>query len=277
MELHRKIVDVNSRQINIRPFGDLQMGEKTFRPDLWKRWKQEALKDRTSLFIGMGDYSDSFRPTIQKRLASVFLDDPSALSQHEKPFIEQMAAFAEELKPFKNRIIGLHSGHHQMYLQSGINTTQYLCQLLGVKYLGFEAMTQLVLRRTGGASCSIDIYSTHGCGGSGNTHSDLAKFQKILSGWNADIYMRGHSSRVYCVDGDPAYYLTNTNGALSLRKKKRLIVNTGSFMEGRKEGVETYVELAGMAPLTLGWCVVNLHMSDNQEEPLRINGRAETE
>jgi len=279
MILHRYIVNVPSRRINIRPVGDLQIGESGFREDLWKKWKRETIEDKTSLIIGMGDYTDRFRPTIDKKLRQVLVTDPSAHIEFDELIMKEIQGIAEEFKPFKGRIIGLHSGHHEHTFYSGVNSVQYLCQLLGVKYLGFVAMVQLILRR-GKGSHSIDIFSTHGCGGASLINSDLAKLERtIMPYWDADVFLRGHSTKAYVVDGHPLNCLSSNrgNGELSIQRKKRVLVNTGGFMEGYVQGQTSYVEQANMPPCALGWCTVGIHMPDSKEEKLRINAYATTE
>src|SRR3990167_6449012 len=121
-------------------------------------------------------------------------------------------------------------------MMSGINTTQYLCQLLKVKYLGFSAMTELAFR--GSWQGNTTIFSTHGCGGAKHVHSDVSKLERdIMPFWDADIFIRGHSTKVFVVHGHPLTKLSlGKDGALHLQDKKRLLVNTGGFMDGYSEG-----------------------------------------
>lgn len=280
VELLRHRVKTNSRNLNIRPFGDLQMGEAGFRRDLWNKWKKDALADKSSLIIGMGDYSDSFRETISKKLRSVLSSDMSYFAQQDAFLMEQMQKYSEELNPLKNRIIGLHCGHHHWQLRHGGCTCQYLCQLLRTKHLGFVAMTQLVINR-GTDVHTLDIYSTHGCGGASTVNSDVANLErKIMPNWDADLYLRGHSTRAYCVEGQPLSYLsfrkTGDTELPSIRRKKRILVNTGGFMEGYIEGTQSYVERSNLPQVALGWCVVELNMNSDRDETIRINVRVET-
>ena len=174
MELVRYVAKVHSRNLNIRPVGDLQRGERGFRQDLWEKWKREALEDKNSLIIGMGDYSDRFRTTVDKKLIHAVSEDRSAWSELDELLMKEMQELAEELKPFRHRIIGLHCGHHHHQMVYGGCTCQYLCQLLRVRHLGFVALIQLIFSRQKGGGTKpeghkIDIFSTHGCGGASNT------------------------------------------------------------------------------------------------------------
>ena len=283
MILYRKAVLVRSRQINLRPIGDLQMGEKGFRKDLWERWKREALEDSTSLILGMGDYSDRFRTSIDIKLRQTLVTDMSAFSEFDYLCMKEMQDLAEELKPFKHRILGLHCGHHHHVMASNVCTCQYLCQLLGVKHLGWLAMTQLIIRRHKNRlhpeGHIVDIFSTHGCGGSSQISGDLAKVERtILPFWDADLFIRGHSTKVFSVPGHPLNRLSrNTRTDIKLMKKSRLIVNTGGFLDGYTEGHVSYVEQSNLPPCALGYSVINFHIPDGGNENVRINANSVTE
>jgi hypothetical protein len=280
MELLRYRHKTNSRQLNIRPFGDLQMGEAGFRKDLWNKWKREALEDTSALFIGMGDYTDRFRTTVDKKLVASLSDDSSAWSEFDELMMKEMQELAAELKPLKDRIIGLHCGHHHHRLMNASCTCQYLCQLLGVRHLGFVAMIQLVFDRKNRNTHEIDIFSTHGCGGSSKPSGDISQVEnKIVPFWDADLYLRGHSTKAWVSESLPLNYLSwdRNNGILTLKKKRRLMVNTGGFMEGYTEGRQSYVERSNMPPCALGWSVVNIHIPCRGEEPIKINANAYTE
>ena len=281
MELLRYRVKSTHRNFSLRPFGDLQMGEAGFRKDLWERWKRDAAADKNALFIGMGDYSDRFRGTVAKKLRGALVDDYSAWGEMDEWAMKEMQSLADELKPIKERIIGLHCGHHHWQMKHGGCTCQYLCQLLRVKHLGFVAMIQLVHDRIGDVN-TINIYSTHGCGGAASVSADLANLErKIMPNWEADLYLRAHSTRAYFIESQPLSYLAYRRGKNEeipvLKKKKRLLVNTGGFMEGYVEGEQGYVEKSNMPQINLGWCVVNFNARPDGEESLHISVQVETE
>lgn len=270
MEYLRYKVGVNSRRLRIRPLGDLQMGAPGFRKDLWERWKRDALEDKNSLILGMGDYSDRFRTTVDKKLVGVLASDTSAWAEMDELLMKEMQGIAEELKPFRHRILGLHCGHHHHKLLGGGCTDMYLAQLLRVKHLGFEARIQLVYKRLKGEDTPaeghvIDIWSTHGKGGASSVAQDLRELEaKISPHRNFDIFFRGHSTRAYAIPGPPKINLSRPTGKPNdtLREIKRgcYLVNTGGFMEGRVEGITTYPEQGNMTEIVLGWCIVEIHI-----------------
>lgn len=258
------------RKINLRPFGDLQFGTAGFQGRLFDRWMNETIEDPDAYAIGMGDYSDSFRPTIQKRLKSAFIDDDSAHEQLDDMLLRQTQNIADKLKPIRSKIIGLSEGHHFFKLNHGdMTTTQYLCQLLKVKYLGFVSGIQLIMRHPLINSKAINIAVTHGCGGSKYSYSDAAKLERdIMPFFDADIFLRGHSTKVYTMPGSPIWrYSMNRlgNNNLKLFKENRLLVNTGGFMEGYVEGKSSYVEEKGLPSCALGYAVIEIIVAQREE------------
>lgn len=269
MHLHRYDIAINSRRFRIRPFGDLQIGQHGFRKDLWQRWKADAIADKDSYVIGLGDYSDTFRPTIRARLNGVFADDPESGEQLDDMVAAQVQRLAVELTPLKGRIIGLLEGHHfHRYARTGTTSTQHLCDLLKCKYLGELAMIQLAVKRAGSDRDVIELFAAHGRGGSQFSHGDMANLERnIMPFWDADIYLRGHSTKVYTAPGSDLYQLhRKQNGELVIRKKHRILVNTGGFMDGYLEGSSSYVERANMAPAALGWATIEVHYGHSARE-----------
>lgn len=278
------MAESHSRSIRIMPFGDLQKGEPGFNKELWQEWKRQALSDPNAYLIGMGDYLDKFRPTIRHAVDSILIKDQEAKHQFDEMIMEDMQKFAEELKPFKHRIIGLHTGHHKIdFSAGGINSDQYLGQLLGCKYLGFLSFINLVIARGNPEKksklnkkpirVSVKIFSTHGCGGSSFSHSDMANLErKIMPFWDADIFLRGHSAKVYAAAGAPLFKLSRgRNGTPpKIRRHVRWIINTGGFMEGYVRNATTYVEEKNLPPAALGWVTIEIRVQDHALEPIVI-------
>ena len=280
MEIHRYEIRTSSRKFRILPVGDLQIGSHGFRDDLWQRWYREALADKDAYIIGMGDYSDAFRPTIMKKMEKIWEGDEGSQFQQEEMVLKSMQKLADKLKPLKHRIIGLLEGHHKYNMRNGGTTTNYLCQLLGVRFLGLECMVQLAIERSGRDREIVEIYATHGCGGSKFTHSDLSNLERnIMPFWDADIYLRGHSTKVAVVPGAPLVKIAKFHGGQPQRfvKRHRLLVQTGGFMEGRVLGQSSYVEEKGLPSCALGWSVIDVHLRNTQDDgknsvPLEITG-----
>ncbi len=250
-------------RFNLMPFGDLQAGSPVFVKDKWNEYVRDVQITKNVITIGMGDYTDNFRPTIQGRLyAALGRDDSSKTidQMHQKQVRDDVYPL---LKPViaASACIGLLGGHHDLTYTDGTNSTQYLCRLLGVPYLGDgEAMIRVHLGI--GTSClSFDLYATHGQGTGGAVGSNISKLQRMLAHMDVDIVLRGHSCDKFIFQ-EPQYYLSHADPP-KLRQRNRLIANCGSFSDGRTEGETTYVEKANLTPKAVGY--VNIHINVRRE------------
>lgn len=263
-EILVKAAKGENTRFNLMPFGDLQAGSAVFMKDKWNEYVADVKKTRNVITIGMGDYTDNFRPTIQGRLyAALGRDDSSKTidQMHQKQIREEVFPL---LRPvIANSVcLGLLGGHHDLTYSDGTNSTQYLCRLLGVPYLGDgEAMIRVHLK-IATVCLSFDVYATHGQGTGNAVGSNIQKLQKMLGHMDVDVILRGHSCDKFIFQ-EPQYYLTHSNPP-RLRQRNRIIANCGSFSDGRTEGETTYVEKANLIPKAVGY--VQIHLNVRRDE-----------
>lgn len=255
---------------NLMPFGDLQAGSSVFVREKWDEYVAAVKATENVITIGMGDYTDNFRPTIQGRLyAALGRDDSSKTidQMHQKQIREDVYPL---LKPvISNSVcLGLLGGHHDLTYSDGTNSTQYLCRLLGVPYLGDgEALIRVHLKIST-VCLSFDLYATHGQGTGSAVGSNITKLQRMLGHMDVDIILRGHSCDKFIFQ-EPQYYLSRSTPP-RLRQRNRIIANCGSFSDGRTEGEATYVEKANLTPKAVGYIQIRIHVKRDIE---RIDGR----
>lgn len=251
----------SNTRFNLMPFGDLQVGSPVFRRDTWDQYVEEVKATRNAITIGMGDYTDHFRPTIQGQLKIALSKDAEAgktMDQMHRDHIDRKVL--PLLRPvIKNSAcLGLLGGHHDMTYQDGTNSTQYLCRELGVPYLGDgEALIRVNLK-IGTPCLSFELYATHGDGNGGAVGSNIMKLQRMLAYWDADILLRGHSCDKFIFQ-EPQHYLTQSKPP-RLRQRNRVIANTGSFSDGRMEGESTYVEKRNLIPKAVGYVQIHINV-----------------
>lgn len=252
-------------RFNLMPFGDLQAGSAVFMRNKWDEYVADVKATKNVITIGMGDYTDNFRPTIQGRLyAALGRDDSSKTidQMHQKQIREDVYPL---LKPVvaNSVCLGLLGGHHDLTYSDGTNSTQYLCRLLGVPYLGDgEAMVRIHLMLST-ACLSFDLYATHGQGTGGAVGSNISKLQRMLGHMDVDIILRGHSCDKFIFQ-EPQYYLSHSSPP-RLRQRNRIIANCGSFSDGRTEGETTYVEKANLTPKAVGYVQIHINVRRDSE------------
>jgi len=248
-------------RFNLMPFGDLQAGSPVFMKDKWNEYVSDVKKTENVITIGMGDYTDNFRPTIQGRLYAALGRDDSAKTidqMHQKQIREDVFPL---LRPViaNSACLGLLGGHHDLTYSDGTTSTQYLCRLLGVPYLGDgEALLRVRLLINKTTTLSFDLYATHGQGNGGAVGSPISKLQRMLAHMDVDIALRGHSCDKFIFQ-EPQYYLSNSKPP-QLRCRNRIIANCGSFSDGRSEGETTYVEKANLNPKAVGYVQIHINV-----------------
>jgi hypothetical protein len=250
---------------NLMPFGDLQAGSPVFMREKWDEYVAEVKAKRNVITVGMGDYTDNFRPTIQGQLRLALAKDHEAGKtvdqMHQKQIREEVYPL---LKPVvaNSACLGLLGGHHDLTYSDGTNSTQYLCRLLRVPYLGDgEALIRVHLK-IATVNLSFDIYATHGQGTGGAVGSNIVKLQKLLAHMDVDIVLRGHSCDKFIFQ-EPQYYLSHSHPP-RLRCRNRIIANTGSFSDGRSEGDSTYIEKANLVPKAVGFVTIHVNVKRDQ-------------
>lgn len=247
-------------RFNLMPFGDLQAGSPVFMKDKWLEYVNEVKQSKNVITIGMGDYTDNFRPTIQGRLKVALGSDDAGKTfddMHRKHIKQEVYPLLKEVVA-NSVCLGLLGGHHDMTYNNGTNSTQYLCDLLGVPYLGDgEAMLRVHLK-INTVILSFDIYATHGQGTGSAVGGAITKLQRMLAHMDVDIILRGHSCDKFIFQ-EPQYYLSHSNPP-TLRCRNRLVANTGSFSDGRTEGETTYVEKQNLIPKSVGYVQIHINV-----------------
>ena len=264
-EILIKAAKGHNTRFNLMPFGDLQAGSAVFLKNKWHEYVQDVKTSKNVITIGMGDYTDNFRPTIQGKLyAALGRDDSSKTidQMHQKQIREDVYPL---LKPVvgSSVCLGLLGGHHDLTYSDGTNSTQYLCRLLRIPYLGDGECMLRVHLKIGTTVLSFTLYATHGQGNGSTVGAPIAKLQRMLAHMDVDIALRGHSCDRFIFQ-EPQYYLTKSHPP-RLRCRNRLIANTGSFSDGRTEGETTYVEKANLNPKAVGY--VQIHINVKREGP----------
>lgn len=250
------------KPIYICPFSDVHFGHplcdlRKFREFIrWARTKERCY------LLGVGDYIDAFSSSERMALFDFKhkIHRPTAKSIDDW-MRAQTALFSEELKGFEGRIIGLLDGNHSGLLESGITTTQYLCEILGCRYLGISSFIRIVITQT--ASCNrklwVDVFAHHGRGGGKSAGAGLNSCSDMMRIADADIYLSGHDHRKQVsFINKMKLEVTDNLSKMSVRQKKILLGKTGSYLRGWEPGQESYIAEKCLAPTDLGSIKIEL-------------------
>lgn len=259
------------------PGGDFQLGAAGVRQDRIADLKVRIKSlGRKCLTLGMGDYGDIFRPSVEAKMTGSLGGDGDAQEQYDQLHKSHIRMVAKQLAPIflHGQCLGLLSGHHaERTYTDGITGTQYLCQLLNVPCLGVMAMVRVRFllgnRETykgTGNSLSLVIHAHHGAGSTGSIGADLNKLEtKIAPHWEADVYLRGHSTKVGGAHLPTRTHMSETDPPVGIQRD-RVMLNTGGYLDGYAEGSSGYVQRAAMPPAHLGWGEVGIHIHSEKHD-----------
>jgi hypothetical protein len=240
--------------ITIKPIFDVHRGNRYCDDKAFRKYLADS--DESTYFLGGGDLMDS-----------IVIQDPryeksSDGTLSDAIIDEQVDIFYNDLKPYKERIIGLGRGNHegQVIKRHGTDMVGRLCKRLETTYLGFSCLIRLILyHRTGGRVRTVIIRMHHGWGGGSRTQGgDLTKYSKDTAYWDADIFLFGHGHRKQ-TDKSPRLALCGN----SLISKPKLIGLCGTFLKTYSDGTDSsYSEEKGYPPVEIGGIRVNLKPID---------------
>lgn len=243
------------QKFDLRPFGDIHRDNPSFAKDTWDDFLKTSKKLGSPLFLGLGDYTDSFSTSER-----VILNNPE-LHESTKKNLEfnarkQIEKLYNEIAFMKGNIIGILGGNHYIQFADGTTGDMYLAQLLETKYLGSCTAIKLVFvinETTKSKRVSIDIFAHHGRGGGQTTTGRMNSVEKMQQICEADIFLQGHNhARGVLPIGDKLRLDENNNG-LYIRSRRCWIGRTGGFLRGYVNNETSYIVDALMNPTSLGW------------------------
>lgn len=277
----------DKKPVVIAPLGDLQWAGK--RGPTAKEMLREYI-DRTleldAYYLGLGDYTDFLSPSNRQRLKAAALYDTAEDVIDDKALELVLELYQEYLKPTKGRWLGMLHGHHFATLRTGETTDQRLCGLLNTRFLGTSAFIRLQFkqgtRSDSQQSENVIIWAHHGCGGGSTPGAPLNKLRDAALGFDADIYIMGHTTKQPAVPLNRIKPRWHGKSAPDLVHKKVLLVNSGGFSKGYVEGSKQgrvpmggYVEQRMLNPASLGAPIIRIepHRSDTGDSRTPANPR----
>ena len=243
---------------------------------MWKRCLTSIESTDTALVFGLGDYLDWTRTTHRLPMLSVWGEDDKARQTMDEMVMEQLVyPFVDTIRKvcpsFKDKCVGLVEGNHHGTLLSkrfanGRTTTEEICQLLGVRYLGLSAWVRVTGYRSMGSkkpgtALNLNVLLNHSVSSSGKLATSLAAAQRKLEGWrNVDVFLSANDHQLGHVLRQE---LSCTQRSLPRPMEcQQVIGKVGSFQKGYQEGSSStnYVEKKLLHPGQLGWLAFTAHV-----------------
>lgn len=246
-----------NKPIYVNPFGDIHHNSPSCDKDKFFEWCEEKKRLKNQYFLGIGDYLDSLSTSERRAYASAAMHD-SSNERIERAFEEDTKDFIKIISFMKDKMIGMVGGNHYYTFPSGINTDQMICQSLGCRFLGVNALIRLILRYDKTHAHKIDICVHHGEGGGKTVGASMNKLQTMANSFDSDIVLQGHDHN-RAVDFINRLGLTDGGrGQIKLMNRRILLGRTGSFLKGYVEGKPSYVVDAALPPSDLGTITIQL-------------------
>jgi hypothetical protein len=250
------------------------IGEK----DLLQKWVDAVAKSENGWTLLMGDSMDSARTHYRDHVRSYRQDQNSqeSLDEYHK---EDVRKLAKVLEPIKGKIAGAILGNHYWEYLDGTNSEQYLCQLLGIRYLGPTGILRLEFRdhtKRKDIRHHMVLYAHHSGGSAGGRTAggDVNSLHRAETAFDADIYCLSHTHRRYA-HREPVLGLTR-KGEPRLVERPKVFIRTGAFLKGYREDFPnttqphfpTYAEQKAYRPTDLGYvtCTIDLHQAKRGDE-----------
>jgi hypothetical protein len=204
----------------------------------------------------MGDYFDAHSGSERAGIASIKLHESTVLN-NDKTMRENVEVFAKEVEFMRGKLLGLMEGNHHYDFADGTTSTQYLCQLLGCKYLSAVSLMRIIFRyNKGKKSAAVGVFAYHGkgasrlCGGSLNTVQQMAEIA------DANIYLMGHDHKKGAAMASKFEWSEGSHS--HIKEKKLFFARTGSFLQGYVEDKPSYVVDKLLNPTDLGTVKIEL-------------------
>lgn len=199
--VHRFAINVEklNEPIYLIPFGDMHRFAPLCDVEKWFDFLKWAKTKPNSFYLGMGDYDDLASFSERKALLQACLHESTQMTLDEL-FTSRVNRLYDEISFMQGRLIGLIEGNHHGILQSGMTTTQMMCDKLKTKYLGVSSFIRLSFAY-GHKRASVDIWAHHGKGASRLLGSSLNTVEQMEAIADADIFCVDETTEILTIDG----------------------------------------------------------------------------
>jgi len=251
MQLVKHEITLDNDTLDLYAIGDLHIASKAFnKPAFLKIVDEISMKG--AHWIGMGDFGESISIADRRRfdpdtIRPLYRDNLARYHQLEVIELKEM------LEPIKSTCLGILEGNHETALRtSQFDMIWELCNYFAWHNLTTQAFILLNIhypKRQKTLDC--DLFVAHGYGGARTKGGAVAKLQRLLDQFLADIVLMAHQHIAQPVI-DAKLRLPKRVDKLYLDKKIRLGFFVPSFYETYKEGIDTYASRGCWGPSIIG-------------------------
>lgn len=260
-------------RITIWNLADLHVGSGACAENDLRRDIARIAEDPNAFWLGGGDYAE-FISRSDKRFDPDCVAEWVKVKDLGKLGMVHMQRVRDLLYPIREKCLGLLLGNHELVYARHMEQEQlqsWLASELGTQSLGYctifdlrfarhpdhppvlcatsKAAQSLTRYAKGGDRQSFRVFAHHGAGFAATPAGKLKRLLDFMAAFDADIYFCGHThdqigKRLTRIRGD-----ANCRHILSA---DRIGVISGAYLKTYAEGMITYGEQRGYAPVPLG-------------------------
>lgn len=249
---------------------DIHYGSKACALDTLKADIETIRRDPHAFWVGGGDYAEYISHRDRRFDAETITEtlQIADLGRLGRVLTERIR---DVFLPIRHKCLGLVYGNHEAVYQRENEQRElhgWLCTELGVANLGYSALMDVVFVRhpkskapalvpvrpvvgtAGGFSGeTFRLFITHGAGASCTPGGKLNRLIQYMNQFEADIFMVGH---VHDQKGQRMVKIGASGECTRIEASERIGVISGSYLKTYAQGVTTYGEMKGYAPVPLG-------------------------
>ncbi len=281
-------VKINSKKANIYFLGDVHEGNCNFDEVAFKKAIKIIENDPDGYWFCMGDAIDAITHYDTKRFDPSTISTKYRLKDLKNLPIIQMDNFYENVKPIKDKCIGLVIGNHEAsYAKyNGCDVYRYLLKKMSdgdpvrekELCLGYVALGKIALCQEQAVGlksyASWTLALNHGDGGGGYLPGyPVSKVYEMFRYYMTDINVMGHIHQLY---GDSGKYLDYMDNNDMIEKKRRIFGVSGTFLTTYVDGNANYFEGKGRKEGDIGMLKIELsyrrsgNLSEKSAIPIKI-------
>ncbi len=189
-----------------------------------------------------------------------------------------MDQIADILSPIRGKILGIHTGNHELSLMRSTQSHSLyhrLCRKLDAERFGYSALYDLIFHRRprakfvgpvaadhryakhGGDNFRVRVYSTHGTSGATTTAGKMRVLRKMMDRWcDADVVLMGHVHELMSL---PVPRMCGGRSCASLTERIQVGAICGSYLRTYSIGEDpSYGEMRQYDPTMMGMACVTI-------------------
>jgi hypothetical protein len=253
--------------VHLYLLGDEHVGTKHHAEKELAKTVARIKADPLARWIGMADKCEFITPSDPRW-------DGGAICSWVSPdnvALDESDYYCDIMAPIKDKCDGLLWGNHEYDIKKHchVDVQKYICEKLGVKDLSYQAWIHYTFQPTQTQRVGIDVVVTHGAGGALTRGAKMNRLERLMKGFDAQIFGHGHVHDVILHAGDPYLYLSRDG---KLKQRRKMGAMTGCYFRTYTQDVESsYGERKNYPPNIMGTPMFTIAIDGNANAEIAVS------